>query len=398
MNSSCILVINCGSSSIKFALISPENGETVFWGLAENLCQPNALFSFQLNAETKQNEQLQQKDHHGAMLHLLEVLARKQLSATIIGVGHRVVHGGETYSQPTLITEQVIQEIDRLSQLAPLHNPANLEGIRSAKAAFSNLPHVAVFDTAFHQSMPDYAYLYGLPMPLYQEHGIRRYGFHGTSHYFMAQQVENFINKPLSTSQIISAHLGNGCSVAAIKHGQSVDTSMGMTPLEGLIMGTRSGDVDPGIIFHLTKQLGYSIDEVNNLLNKESGLLGLSGLSNDCRTLEDAATSGNKQALLALEVFSYRIARYVASLTVGLTQLDALIFTGGIGENSPFIRQKVCQHLSVLNIALAPNKNEPCIRGNSGLINSNNSVPVIVIPTNEEWVIAQKSSTIIQAV
>ncbi|MCW8833632.1 MAG: acetate/propionate family kinase, partial [Colwellia sp.] len=284
-------------------------------------------------------------------------------------------------------------------KLAPLHNPANLIGVNACQQAFANLPQVAIFDTAFHQSMPEKAYLYGLPYSLYQEHGIRRYGFHGTSHYFVAKQAAKSLQKPLSQCNLISAHLGNGCSVTVIKDGKSVDTSLGMTPLEGVMMGTRSGDVDAGIIVHLVEQLGYSIEQVDTLLNKQSGLLGLSTLSNDCRTLEtamlDESHPQSAQAKVALTVFCYRIAKSIASFTASLSHLDAIIFTGGIGENSSWVREQITKQLSLLNIQICPEKNETMRFGTSGNIATDASRACFVIATNEEWVIAEQSAQLL---
>ena len=290
-----------------------------------------------------------------------------------------------------------MEKIKELSDLAPLHNPANIAGIEAALHAFPKLSQVAIFDTAFHHTIPEKAFLYGLPYKLYEKQGIRRYGFHGSSHFFISQQTPPLIGKPEADYQIISAHLGNGCSVAAIKNGKSVDTSMGMTPLEGLIMGTRSGDIDPGLVFHLVDHLGYSLEQVNKLYNKESGLLGLSQLSNDCRTLETAMSDGNGQAKLALDVFCYRIARCIAALTASLNRLDAVVFTGGIGENSPYVRKEVISNLRIFNLSINDNLNNQTTRGKSGVISDSDSSRVLVIPTNEEWVIAQKTNKLLKS-
>jgi acetate kinase len=330
-----------------------------------------------------------------AITALVEHLKLNNLIDNIKIIGHRVVHGGEKYSQPTLINNQVLNTIEQLSKLAPLHNPANLIGIKAAQHTFKTLPQVAIFDTAFHQTMPEKAYLYGIPYELYQDHSIRRYGFHGTSHFFVAQIAAKTLNKPLSQCNFISAHLGNGCSVTAIKNGKSVDTSLGFTPLEGVMMGTRSGDIDPGVIFYLVEQLGYSIEQVNKLLNKESGLQGVSGISNDCRELEQAMENNDKRANLALSIFCYRIAKSIASFSSAFEQLDGLIFTGGIGENSMFVREQVLKQLSLLNFKIDPQKNEATRLGHSGLISTTESRACWVIPTNEEWVIAEQSQTLI---
>ncbi|NQY87139.1 MAG: acetate kinase [Colwellia sp.] len=400
-----ILVINCGSSSLKFSLIQPECGTTLLSGLAEYLTTAQARINIKYNIGLSNEEQLATSalvapfDHQVALSTLVNKLVQLNLVDSIVAVGHRVVHGGEHYAQPTLINTNVKQTIAKLAKLAPLHNPANLIGINACQQAFSKLPQVAVFDTAFHQSMPEKAYLYGLPFELYQQHNIRRYGFHGTSHYFVAKQAAKLLNKPLVQCSFISAHLGNGCSVTVIKNGESVDTSMGMTPLEGVMMGTRSGDVDAGIIFHLVEQLGFSIKQVDTLLNKKSGLLGLSQLSNDCRTLEaamlDKSHPKSVQAKLALTVFCYRIAKSIASFSASLHELDGLIFTGGIGENSAWVRQEIISQLGLLNFHLCEKSNQATRFGASGNIALNTARACWVIATNEEWVIAEQSAQLL---
>jgi len=395
-NSDAILVINCGSSSVKFSLIQPQTGETLLSGLAECLLSSDAKITIK-QREVKSSYKLTSPfDHQSALAILVEQLQKLGLVKHIGAIGHRVVHGGEKYSQPTLITEKVELAIEQLAKLAPLHNPANLIGIKACQQAFKSLPHVAVFDTAFHQTMPEKAYIYGLPYSLYKEHGVRRYGFHGTSHYFVAKQAAKELNKPLAQCNLISAHLGNGCSVTVIKNGESVDTSLGMTPVEGVMMGTRSGDLDAGIIFHLVEHLGYSIADIDKLVNKESGLLGVSQLSNDCRTLENAMLEeNNKQATLALMVFCYRIAKSIASYSASLTQLDGLIFTGGIGENSSWVRAQIIKQLALLNFSLDDDKNQATRFGASGNIAAENARACWVIATNEEWVIAEQSAQLL---
>lgn len=396
MNKETILVINCGSSSLKFSLICPNTGETILNGLAECLSTPQASIKIKYESDKQSFELLSPFSHQTAILSLVDFLEEKNLSQTVQAIGHRIVHGGEKYAQPTLITADVKAEISELSKLAPLHNPANLTGIEASEKSFKGLPQVAVFDTAFHQSMPKKAYIYGLPYNLYEEHGIRRYGFHGTSHYFVAEQAAKILEKPLETCNFISAHLGNGCSVTAVRNGQSVDVSLGLTPLEGLVMGTRSGDLDPGIIFHLIDQLGYSAEQVNKLLNKESGLLGISGISNDCRELEDAVSNdNNERAKLALEIFSYRIAKTIASFTASLNSLDGIIFTGGIGENSPYVRNLVLIQLTLIGAKIDEQKNEATKFGAQGCITKTDSIPAWVIPTNEEWVIAEQTQQVL---
>ncbi len=395
-STSAILVINCGSSSVKFSLIKPLSGETLLSGLAECLQTSDAKIIVKLNGEKLTYKLPDPFNHQTALAVLVEQLQQLDLVKDITAIGHRVVHGGEQYSQPTLITQEVEQAISQLAKLAPLHNPANLIGIKACQQAFEDLPQVAVFDTAFHQSMPEKAYVYGLPYSLYKEHGIRRYGFHGTSHYFVAKKAAEQLNKPFEQCNLISAHLGNGCSVTVIKNGESVDTSMGMTPGEGVIMGTRCGDLDTGIIFHLVENLGYSISEVDKLVNKKSGLLGISGLSNDGRTLEDAMLKDNHaQATLALTVFCYRIAKTIASYSASLTQLDGLIFTGGIGENSSWVRTEIVKQLALLNFSIDEEKNEATRFGASGNVATEDSRACWVIATNEEWVIAEQSAQLL---
>jgi len=396
MEKQLILVINCGSSSLKFSLINPKTSQTLLTGLAEQLFSQQASIKIKLENETVKKDILAPHNHELAIELLVQELQQLGYDQQIFAIGHRVVHGGEKYSLPTLITNEVKNTINDLSRLAPLHNPANLTGIEACEKVFGDLPQVAIFDTAFHQTIPSKAYIYGLPYNLYEEHGIRRYGFHGTSHYFVASQAASMINKPIEQCNFISAHLGNGCSVTAIKNGQSVDTSLGFTPNEGVMMGTRSGDVDSGIIFYLVNQLGYSIDEVNKVLNSKSGLLGVSGISNDCRTLEDAMSDApNCQARLAMTVFSYRIAKMIASFSASLTELDAIIFTGGIGENSMFVRTTVLSHLALLNFTIDEDKNKQARFGQSGNITGEGSRACLVVPTDEEFVIAQQTQSLL---
>jgi len=397
MKKNLILVINCGSSSVKFSLIDPENGKTSLSGLAERLLSAQASLKLTQHNNSINEKLIAPYDHQSAISSLVKVLKKEQLIDKIFAVGHRVVHGGEAYSKPTLITDKVKETIKQLAQIAPLHNPANLLGINAAQSTFATIPHIAIFDTAFHQTMPKESYIYGIPYDLYQQHGIRRYGFHGTSHDYVSIQAAKLLDRPRNQCNFISAHLGNGCSVVAIKNGKSIDASMGFTPLEGVMMGTRSGDLDPGIIFHLVEQLSYSLKEVNELLNKKSGLLGVSGISNDCRELEQAITADkNSQAKLALTIFSYRIAKSIASFSAALEQLDGLIFTGGIGENSMLVREMILSHLSLLNFKVDIKQNKMMRFGQMGLISSNDSRYCWVIPTDEETMIAQQTQQLLQ--
>lgn len=403
MKKDSVLVINCGSSSLKFSLMNPISNQVFIQGLAERLSSNSATITFKSKdenskAEAKETIKLPPPfDHKTAVSTLVNYLDKQGLSSRISAIGHRVVHGGEKYSTPTLITPAVMDVIKELSVLAPLHNPANITGIEAATETFNALPQVAVFDTAFHQTMPEKSYLYGLPFHLYEQHSIRRYGFHGTSHYFVSKKAAQLLDKPYEQCNVISAHLGNGCSVTAIKNGKSFDSSMGFTPLEGVMMGTRSGNIDPGIIFHLHDTLGYSMEKINTILNKESGLLGISELSNDCRTLEEAAINEeHSKAKIALELFCYRIAKSIASFSASFTELDGIIFTGGIGENSNFVRTNVVKHLSLLNIIIDEDKNQDIRFGKVGTINTQTSRYCWVIPTNEEWVIAHQTAQTIK--
>ena len=385
-----VLVLNCGSSSIKFAIIEAKTGTAPLHGLAENLGAASSRLSFSYQHKQHNGELPVNTDHQQALAIIADTVKQfKHLSQHIVAVGHRVVHGGETFTQSTLIDDQIRQAIEQASLLAPLHNPVNLAGINSAQIAFPHLPHVAVFDTAFFQTIPKHAYLYALPYELYQQHNIRRYGFHGTSHYFVAHEAANALKKELSACSLITAHLGNGCSIAAIKQGKAIDTSLGFTPLEGLVMGTRCGDIDPSLPTYLIEQLGYSVSEVSELLNKKSGLLGISELSNDCRILEQQANDGNQQAQLALDMFIYRLVKYIGAYIAVVGPLDALVFTGGIGENSAYVRENTINQLTHLGLQLDPDKNLQMRFGQFGLISHTHSKPIFAIATNEEWVIAK---------
>jgi acetate kinase len=390
-----ILVINCGSSSIKFALINEEQPDFILSGLAERLASPEAVLYWQHRGE-KDSLLLQGGDHRAALQHLLP-LVQSATGGQLHGIGHRVVHGGEQFTAACRIDAVSLLAIRATSPLAPLHNPANLQGIEAALKLFPELPQVAVFDTAFHQSLPERAYRYALPEHLYREHGVRRYGFHGTSHRYVSQRAAELAGLPYTRSSWLSAHLGNGCSTCAIVDGQSRDTSMGLTPLEGLVMGTRSGDVDPNLHGHLARTLGWSLEQIDSMLNKDSGLLGLSGLSNDMRSLEQAREQGHAGATLAIEVFCYRLAKSLAAMSCALPQLDGLIFTGGIGENSPLIRSKTVEHLKLFNLALDAQANARCIRGVAGAIGAEGHTRVLVVPTNEERQIALDTLALLDA-
>lgn len=397
MSNKLVLVLNCGSSSLKFAVIDAQTGDDQISGLAECFGLEDSRIKWKINGEKHESSLGAFTAHREAVEFIVnKILAgQPELAAQIQAVGHRIVHGGEKFTRSVIIDKHVIKGIEECSSLAPLHNPAHLIGIRAAMASFPKLPQVAVFDTAFHQSMPERSFIYALPYKLYREHGIRRYGMHGTSHLFVSREAAKVLNKPLAETNVICAHLGNGASVTAVKGGKSVDTSMGLTPLEGLVMGTRCGDIDPSIIYHLVHQLGYTLEEVNNLMNKQSGLLGISELTNDCRGIEEGYADGHKGATLALEIFCYRLAKYIASYTVPLGHLDAVVFTGGIGENSDIIREKVLNMLQIFNFHVDSERNKAARFGKKGIITADNSTVAMVIPTNEEWVIAEDSIKLI---
>ncbi|SJL83328.1 acetate kinase [Vibrio palustris] len=392
--SKLVLVLNCGSSSLKFAIVDAANGEEHLTGLAECLHLSDARIKWKLDG--KHEAQLGDGAAHDEALNFIEetILASKpELAEQLKAVGHRVVHGGEKFTKSALIDDSVIAGIEDSATFAPLHNPAHIIGIKAAKKAFPELKNVAVFDTAFHQTMPEEAYLYALPYSLYKDHAIRRYGMHGTSHLFIAREAAERLNKPADELNIINCHLGNGASVCAIKNGKSVDTSMGLTPLEGLVMGTRCGDIDPAIIFHLHDALGYSVADINKMLTKESGLQGLTEISSDCRFVED--NYGQKEeATRAMDVFCHRLAKYVAGYTATLDgRLDAIVFTGGIGENSAPIREMVLNRLAILGIDLDGQANLKARFGGEGVITKESSrVPAMVISTNEELVIAEDTA------
>ena len=380
-----VLVINCGSSSVKFSVLDAASCDALVTGLADGVNTENAFIS--VNGGEPVN--LARKDYEGALAAIALELEKRDLMSSVALIGHRIAHGGSLFSESTLITETVIEQIRRVSPLAPLHNYANLSGVEAAQHLFPGVQQVAVFDTSFHQALPPQAYLYGLPYRYFEELGVRRYGFHGTSHRYVARQAQELLDLPAEDSGLVIAHLGNGASVCAVRNGQSVDTSMGMTPLEGLMMGTRSGDVDFGAITWIAQQTGQSLEDLGRVVNKESGLLGISGLSSDLRTLEKAWHDGHARARLAIEVFVHRIARHIAGHAASLHRLDGIIFTGGIGENSVLIRQLLTDHLHVFGIELDRNRNaQPNSEGERVITAAASRVVCAVIPTNEEKMIA----------
>jgi acetate kinase len=393
MSNKLVLVLNCGSSSLKFAVINANNGDEIISGLAECFNLPDARIKWKVAGKKGATNLPPNSAHSAAISYIVEEIIKKEegLAEQFAAVGHRIVHGGEKFTQSVLIDDEVLEGIEECASLAPLHNPAHVLGIKAAQAAFPSLPQVAVFDTAFHQTMPAKAFMYALPYNLYKEEHVRRYGMHGTSHLFVTHEAAKVLDKPLEETNIISAHLGNGASVSAIKNGKCVDTSMGMTPLAGLVMGTRCGDIDPSIIEYLVTRKGYSMEGVMDMLQKQSGLLGISGISSDFRDILDGYEKGNERATLAMEMFSYRLAKYIASYAVPLERIDAIVFTGGIGENSHIVRAKVLELLTIFGYKVDDEKNAAARLGEQGIITADGSPIAMVIPTNEEWVIAQDS-------
>ena len=385
-----IIAINAGSSSLKFQLLDMPTEVVTAKGQIERIGLSDSTFTLKSDLEKTEIEQ-PIKDHAEAVELLLDMLIQKGTVKSfdeIDGVGHRVVHGGEVFSDSVLITDEVLEKLETLSHLAPLHNPANLVGIKEFKKALPSVPAVAIFDTAFHQTMPESSFLYPLPSEYYEKYGIRKYGFHGTSHKYVTQRAAEILNRPLETTRLISCHLGNGASIAAVQGGNSLDTSMGFTPLAGVTMGTRSGNIDPALIPYIMEQTGKTVEEVLNVLNKESGMLGMTGFSSDLRDIEIEASKGNKRAQLALDVFADRIHKYIGSYAARMGGVDAIIFTAGIGENSDVIREMVMEGLEFMGVYFDPDLNN--IRGEEMYISHPYSpVKVLVIPTNEEVMLAR---------
>lgn len=395
-----ILVLNCGSSSIKYKLFDMENHSVLAQGGIEKIGLKGSFLKLTLPNGQKVMLEGEILEHRIGIEYILGVLLSDKYGCIrsleeIDAVGHRVVHGGEKFNKSVLITDEVIEMVKECIDLAPLHNPPNLKGINAIAEFMPKTPQVAVFDTAFHQTMPDYAYMYGLPYSLYEKYGIRRYGFHGTSHRYVSRRACDFLNVPYEEQRIITAHIGNGGSVTAIKNGKSIDTSMGMTPVEGLIMGTRSGDVDPGAITYIMDKEHLSSQGVSRLLNKFSGVLGISGVSSDMREIEAAIEQGNERAKLAMRMYNYRIKKYIGSYTAILGGLDILVFTGGVGENQTSTRSEVCKNMEYLGLELDEEVNAS-VRAQEALISKPTSkVKVLVIPTNEELTIAHDTLEII---
>jgi acetate kinase len=389
-----VLVLNCGSSSAKFAVIDTAHGAERISGVAQRLGTSDTSLDWKVDGK-KASLALGGAGHGEALRSVVALLHEAGLASALRGVGHRVVHGGAKFSGSMAIGPAVLEKIEECIPLGPLHNPPNLLGIRIAQELFPSLPQIAVFDTAFHQTMPPHAFVYPVPYEWYEEHAVRRYGFHGTSHRFVAQHAVTQLGLEPADHAIVTAHLGNGCSCAAVRDGKSLDTTMGLTPLEGLVMGTRSGSVDPAIIGHMAVALKQPHEKILDALNKQSGLLGVSGLSNDMRTIEAAAAEGHSRAALALEIFCYVLAKAIAALVVPLGRLDALAFTGGIGENSPTVRAKVLERLGFLGLTLDPAANAGNGRAHGGRISREARPVAAVVPTNEELMIALDTAEIV---
>lgn len=394
MSKKLVLILNCGSSSLKFAILDPVTGEEFLSGLAEAFYLPDARIKWKLNGEKGNAELGAGAAHSEALNFIVNNILTPELKDSIGAIGHRIVHGGEKYTSSVVINDEVLKGIEEAAQFAPLHNPAHLIGIQEAFKAFPELKehNVAVFDTAFHQTMPEEAFLYALPYSLYKEHGVRRYGAHGTSHFFVSQEAAKRLDIPADKINVITCHLGNGGSIAAVKHGKCIDTSMGLTPLEGLVMGTRCGDIDPAIMFYMHNNLGMSVDQIEETLIKKSGLLGLTEVTSDCRYAEDNYDK-EEPARRALDVYCYRLAKYIGAYMVAIGEkIDAIVFTGGIGENSAHVRELTLKHLAVFGYKLDEERNLAARFGNEGIITADNSPIAMVIPTNEELVIAQDTA------
>ncbi|QCT75173.1 acetate kinase [Macrococcoides canis] len=390
-----IMAINAGSSSLKFQLFEMPEEKVLTKGLVERIGLPNSIFTILVNGE-KITQTLDIKDHEQAVDMMLEEMKKHGIIKDINdldGTGHRVVQGGDIFETSALVTDEVEQQIEDLCELAPLHNPANLMGIRAFRKMLPNIPHVAIFDTSFHTTMSEEAFLYSLPYKYYQDYGIRKYGAHGTSHKFVAERAAELLDRPIEQLRIITCHIGNGASIAAVEGGKSVDTSMGFTPLAGVTMGTRSGNLDPAIIPFLMEKTGKTAQEVINVLNKESGLLGISGISSDLRDIEQKAEEGDERAILALDVFASRIHKYIGSYATRMKGLDAIVFTAGVGENSDIVRARVLEGLEFMGVYWDPKLNAG-LRGKEAFINYPHSpVKVMVIPTDEEVMIARDTMT-----
>ncbi|MCF8381091.1 MAG: acetate kinase [Bacteroidales bacterium] len=394
-----IIVLNCGSSSIKYQFFNMTNQEVLAKGVAEKIGLHGSFVKHEMKDGTKVQLDGEILDHQQGIEYILGILKSDKYGCInnfdeIDAVGHRVVHGGESFSNSVLINKEVIDKMVNCIDLAPLHNPPNLKGIYAMQALLPNVPQVGVFDTAFHQTMPKEAYMYAIPYSLYTKHGLRRYGFHGSSHRFVAGQAAEMLNKDYKNLRLITCHLGNGASIAAIKNGISVDTSMGLTPVEGLIMGTRTGDLDLGVLLFIMEKEGIDSQTANTLINKHSGMLGITGVSSDMREIEMAVETGNDRAKLGLDMYHYRIRKYIGAYAAAMGGVDGIVFTGGVGENSPETRAEICKDFEYLGLEFDVQKNKG-IRGKRAFISSDNSkVKAMIIPTNEELVIASDTQEI----
>ena len=396
-----ILVLNCGSSSIKYKVFNMETHEVLAQGGVEKIGLTGSFLKLTLPGGQKVMLEGEILEHRAGIEYILGVLISKKYGCIntlneIGAVGHRVVHGGEKFNESVLINEEVIDMIEECIDLAPLHNPPNLKGIYAILEFMPGTPQVAVFDTAFHQTLPDYAYFYPLPYSLYEKYNIRRYGFHGTSHRYVSKRVCEFLNVPYQSQRIITAHIGNGVSTTAILNGESIDTSMGMNPIEGLMMGTRTGDIDPGVITYVMEKEHLGIQGVSTLLNKFSGVLGISGISSDMREIENAVNNGDERAKLALNMYNYRIKKYIGSYASVLGGLDILVFTGGVGENMSLTRKAVCENMEYMGIELDDELNESTRSKEAVISKPTSKVKVVVIPTDEELTIAQDANIILE--
>ncbi|MCX7781118.1 MAG: acetate kinase [Negativicutes bacterium] len=397
-----ILVVNCGSSSIKYQLFDMTDESVLAKGLVERIGLAGSVLTHQPHDKDKVKLEADIKNHSIGIKMVMEALTDAQHGVIksmeeIAAIGHRVVHAGEKFADSVLITPAVMDALKECIELAPLHNPPNIMGIEACSEIMPGVPQVGVFDTAFHQTMPKHAFLYGLPFEAYEKYGVRRYGFHGTSHKYVSQRAAELMGEHMTNLRIITCHLGNGASIAAIKNGKSIDTSMGFTPLEGLVMGTRSGEIDPAIIPFLMKKEGLSPDQIDTYLNKKSGVLGISGVSSDFRDIEDAAGQGNERAQLALDIFAYKVKKYIGGYVAVMGGVDAIVFTAGLGENAPGMRDKICNGLEYLGTRIDPVKNN--IRGKAQEISVDGAkVKIFVIPTNEELVIARDTEQICKGI
>ena len=395
-----VLVINCGSSSLKYQLIDMETENSLAQGLVERIGIEGSVLTQKVEGKDKYIVKTPMKNHKEAIEIVLKALVDDEHGVIksmdeITAVGHRVVHGGEKYASSVLITEEVKKSIEECYKLAPLHNPPNMIGIEACEELMPNTPMVAVFDTAFHQTMPKEAFLYALPYELYTENGIRKYGFHGTSHMYVSNKVAEVMGKDIKDLKIVTCHLGNGASLCAVKNGVSIDTTMGFTPLDGIVMGTRSGSIDPAIVLYLINELKYSAEDVNTLLNKKSGVLGISGVSSDFRDIEDAAAKGDERAILALDIYHYRIRTQIGAYAAAMGGVDAIVFTAGVGENGPETREACLEGLEFLGVKVDKEKNN--VRGKVREISTEDStVKAFVIPTNEELVIARDTKNLVK--